>query len=182
MCGFVLYDTQVIIEKRRAGDKDFVAHSVDLFIDFISIFRRLLVILAQNANSEKVSYRQGQSSYFSGQILRSLIRQPHDSIIILYYFYSSRCHEISWIRPVFVAFASQNVLGWSLTFRKCFTSLRKNFIILKFFAESFCFLSRPPLGEDLIFLWKLYNNGIWNWFFVVYGHKTAARFLYSKIN
>lgn len=51
MCGFVLYDTQLIIEKRRSGDKDFVAHSVDLFIDFIGIFRRLVIILA-----EKVSF------------------------------------------------------------------------------------------------------------------------------
>lgn len=47
MCGFVLYDTQMIIEKRRNGSKDFVAHSLDLFIDFIGIFRRLLVILTQ---------------------------------------------------------------------------------------------------------------------------------------
>ena len=47
MCGFVLYDTQLIIEKRRIGDKDFVWHSVDLFIDFVNIFRYLLIILAQ---------------------------------------------------------------------------------------------------------------------------------------
>lgn len=47
MCGFVLYDTQLIIEKRRNGNKDFVAHSLDLFIDFIGIFRRLLIILTQ---------------------------------------------------------------------------------------------------------------------------------------
>lgn len=47
MCGFVLYDTQLIIEKRRMGNKDFVTHSLDLFIDFIGIFRRLLIILTQ---------------------------------------------------------------------------------------------------------------------------------------
>lgn len=51
MCGFVLYDTQLIIEKRRSGDKDFVAHSVDLFIDFIGIFRRLVIILAEKVRS-----------------------------------------------------------------------------------------------------------------------------------
>lgn len=51
MCGFVLYDTQLIIEKRRSGDKDFVAHSVDLFIDFIGIFRRLVIILAEKVSS-----------------------------------------------------------------------------------------------------------------------------------
>ncbi|KAF2883969.1 hypothetical protein ILUMI_22197 [Ignelater luminosus] len=47
MCGFVLYDTQLIIEKRRGGNKDFVTHSLDLFVDFIGIFRRLLIILTQ---------------------------------------------------------------------------------------------------------------------------------------
>ena len=47
MCGFVLYDTQLIIEKRRMGNKDFVTHSLDLFVDFIGIFRRLAIILTQ---------------------------------------------------------------------------------------------------------------------------------------
>lgn len=47
MCGFVLYDTQMIVEKRRIGNKDFITHSLDLFVDFISIFRRLLIILTQ---------------------------------------------------------------------------------------------------------------------------------------
>lgn len=50
MCGFVLYDTQLIIAKRRLGDKDFVWHSVDLFIDFVNIFRYLLIILAQKVS------------------------------------------------------------------------------------------------------------------------------------
>jgi len=47
MCGFVLYDTQLIVEKRRMGSKDFVTHSLDLFIDFIGIFRRLVILLTQ---------------------------------------------------------------------------------------------------------------------------------------
>ncbi|XP_017773368.1 PREDICTED: bax inhibitor 1 [Nicrophorus vespilloides] len=47
MCGFVLYDTQLIIEKRRQGSRDFVTHSLDLFIDFVGIFRRLVIILTQ---------------------------------------------------------------------------------------------------------------------------------------
>lgn len=53
-CGFVLYDTQLIIEKRRRGDTDYVWHAVDLFIDFMDIFRRLMIILAQKeSNSNK---------------------------------------------------------------------------------------------------------------------------------
>lgn len=58
MCAFVLYDTQLIMEKRRAGDKDFIAHSVDLFIDFIGIFRRILIILAQKENNKKDNKRR----------------------------------------------------------------------------------------------------------------------------
>uniref|UniRef100_A0A3Q2Z3N5 Transmembrane BAX inhibitor motif-containing protein 6 n=1 Tax=Hippocampus comes TaxID=109280 RepID=A0A3Q2Z3N5_HIPCM len=46
MCGFVLFDTQLIIEKAENGDKDYVWHCVDLFLDFLTIFRKLMVILA----------------------------------------------------------------------------------------------------------------------------------------
>jgi FtsH-binding integral membrane protein len=53
MCGFILYDTQMIMEKRRRGDTDYIWHSVELFIDFVSIFRRLLVILAQKEDRKK---------------------------------------------------------------------------------------------------------------------------------
>jgi len=52
-CAFVMYDTQLIVEKHRLGDKDFVWHSLDLFLDFINIFRRIMIILAQNKDSKK---------------------------------------------------------------------------------------------------------------------------------
>jgi FtsH-binding integral membrane protein len=45
-CGFVLYDTQLIVEKRRRGDDDYIGHCVLLFLDFINIFRHLLILLA----------------------------------------------------------------------------------------------------------------------------------------
>lgn len=45
-CGFILFDTQLIVEKFKSGNNDFIWHSVDLFLDFVNIFRRLLVILA----------------------------------------------------------------------------------------------------------------------------------------
>lgn len=47
MCGFVIYDTQLIIEKFHIGSKDFILHSLDLFVDFIGIFRYLVIILTQ---------------------------------------------------------------------------------------------------------------------------------------
>lgn len=52
-CGFVLYDTQLIIEKRKRGERDYIRHSLDLFLDFISIFRRLLIILTQKESSRR---------------------------------------------------------------------------------------------------------------------------------
>ncbi|MGH0190302.1 UNVERIFIED_CONTAM: hypothetical protein FKN15_044174 [Acipenser sinensis] len=53
MCAFVLFDTQLIIEKAEMGDKDYIWHCVDLFLDFVTIFRKLMVILAMN---EKVKH------------------------------------------------------------------------------------------------------------------------------
>ncbi|KPJ06117.1 putative Bax inhibitor 1 [Papilio machaon] len=53
MCGFVLFDTQLIIEKRRMGSKDFVQHALELFIDFIGIFRRLVIILTQKEEQNR---------------------------------------------------------------------------------------------------------------------------------
>lgn len=44
-CGFILYDTQLIVNKRMNGDTDFIGHCLDLFMDFINLFRVLLVLL-----------------------------------------------------------------------------------------------------------------------------------------
>ncbi|XP_062842955.1 probable Bax inhibitor 1 [Trichomycterus rosablanca] len=53
MCGFVLFDTQLIIEKAEMGDKDYIWHSVDLFLDFVTIFRKLMILLAMNEKDKK---------------------------------------------------------------------------------------------------------------------------------
>eukprot|EP00051_Salpingoeca_urceolata_P032089 m.14233 g.14233 ORF g.14233 m.14233 type:complete len:238 (-) comp4764_c1_seq1:30-743(-) len=45
--GFVCYDTQLMIEKAQRGDLDYIWHAVDLFIDVMAIFRRLLIILSK---------------------------------------------------------------------------------------------------------------------------------------
>ena len=46
-CGFIMFDTQMIISKARNGDKDFIAHALDLFIDFVQVFRKVLILLMQ---------------------------------------------------------------------------------------------------------------------------------------
>jgi len=52
-CGFIMFDTQVIIEKAKRGDKDFIAHALDLFIDFVQIFRKVLIILMQKEQGKE---------------------------------------------------------------------------------------------------------------------------------
>ena len=40
----------MIIEKKRRGDGDFIGHSLDLFIDFMQVFRKILILLMQKVN------------------------------------------------------------------------------------------------------------------------------------
>ena len=56
MCGFVIYDTTIIMEKCRMHDKDFIMHSVDLFIDLVSIFKRLIIILTEKVSLFMICY------------------------------------------------------------------------------------------------------------------------------
>ena len=41
----MLYDTQMIVEKSRMGDNDYVWHAVEIFIDFVNMFTFLLNLL-----------------------------------------------------------------------------------------------------------------------------------------
>ncbi|BBN09766.1 Bax inhibitor 1 [Marchantia polymorpha subsp. ruderalis] len=50
--GYVLFDTQLIIERADKGDDDYIQHTLDLFMDFVSIFVRILVILTKNAGEK----------------------------------------------------------------------------------------------------------------------------------
>jgi len=52
-CGFVCFDTQLIIEKAAVGHKDFVSDALELFLDFIAIFVRLLIILSKNSKKKR---------------------------------------------------------------------------------------------------------------------------------
>lgn len=50
-CLFVMYDTATIIEKRRMGDEDYIRHAMLLFIDFVDIFKTIMVLLVQKERS-----------------------------------------------------------------------------------------------------------------------------------
>jgi len=46
--GYVCADSQMIIERADMGDTDFVRHALELFLDFVAIFVRVLVILIRS--------------------------------------------------------------------------------------------------------------------------------------
>jgi len=44
---FIIFDTQMIIEKNKSGSNDFISHSLELFLDMIQVFVRLAIILSK---------------------------------------------------------------------------------------------------------------------------------------
>jgi FtsH-binding integral membrane protein len=57
--GYVVFDTQMIVARREGGDRDFVRHALDLFVDLAAIFVRLVVILLKQ--SEAKGRKRGNS-------------------------------------------------------------------------------------------------------------------------
>ena len=53
-----MFDTQLIIRKAKNGDKDFIAHSLDLFIDFVQVFRKVLILLMQKVIKTFIHFNQ----------------------------------------------------------------------------------------------------------------------------
>ncbi|KAK8703205.1 hypothetical protein V6N13_021531 [Hibiscus sabdariffa] len=58
--GYMVFDTQEIIEKAQLGDLDYVKQALTLFIDFVAVFVRILVIMLKNSaeKSEKKKKRR----------------------------------------------------------------------------------------------------------------------------
>ncbi|CAN6461106.1 unnamed protein product [Victoria cruziana] len=58
--GYMVVDTQKIIERAYQGDMDYVKHSLDLFTDFVAVFVRMVIIMTKNASerSEKEKKRR----------------------------------------------------------------------------------------------------------------------------
>jgi len=57
-CGYILFDTQMIIEKASMGQRNPVRHALELFIDFVGLFVRVLIILMKNNDKKKNSNRR----------------------------------------------------------------------------------------------------------------------------
>ncbi|GFP96487.1 bax inhibitor 1 [Phtheirospermum japonicum] len=51
--GYIVFDTQDIIEKAHLGDLDYVKHSLTLFTDFVGVFIRILIIMLRNATEKE---------------------------------------------------------------------------------------------------------------------------------
>ncbi|XP_054808295.1 bax inhibitor 1-like [Prosopis cineraria] len=47
--GYIIFDTQEIIERAHFGDLDYVKHALTLFTDFAAIFVRILIIVLKNS-------------------------------------------------------------------------------------------------------------------------------------
>jgi Bax inhibitor 1 len=55
-CLYVIYDTQLIIERAEGGDKDVIGHTLMLFLDLFQLFVKILQILLElqkNENKKK---------------------------------------------------------------------------------------------------------------------------------
>ncbi|KAJ4847995.1 Bax inhibitor 1 [Turnera subulata] len=51
--GYVVVDTQDIIEKAHLGDLDYVKHAMTLFTDFVAVFVRILIIMLKNSQERE---------------------------------------------------------------------------------------------------------------------------------
>lgn len=46
-CLYIIYDTQMIVERSELGDKDVISHAMLLFVDLFELFIRILQILIE---------------------------------------------------------------------------------------------------------------------------------------
>lgn len=56
-CLYIIYDTQVIIERAEMGDKDEIQHAMLLFVDLFDLFVRILKILIELNKREEENRR-----------------------------------------------------------------------------------------------------------------------------
>ena len=51
--GFIFFDTQLILAKAKAGSDDVLGHALDLYVNFVALFVRILLILRQKEESQQ---------------------------------------------------------------------------------------------------------------------------------
>ncbi|KAK1273441.1 Bax inhibitor 1 [Acorus gramineus] len=56
--GYMVFDTQQIIERAHLGDLDYVKHALTLFVDFVAVFVRILVIMLKNSSERSEKERK----------------------------------------------------------------------------------------------------------------------------
>ncbi|KAF6005356.1 Bax inhibitor 1 [Cyanidiococcus yangmingshanensis] len=56
--GFVILDTQVIVERASNGDRDHVRHSLDLWMDLFAIFVRVIIVMLRSQESRERRRRE----------------------------------------------------------------------------------------------------------------------------
>lgn len=60
--GYMVYDTQEIIERACHGDMDYIKHALTLFSDFVAVLVRILVIMLKNASDKSEEKKRKKRS------------------------------------------------------------------------------------------------------------------------
>lgn len=56
--GYVAYDSQLIIEKAELGSRDYMSHSLQLFVDVYNLFVRIMILLGKKEEKKKRDERR----------------------------------------------------------------------------------------------------------------------------
>jgi len=60
--GYMVFDTQEIIERAHYGDLDYVKHALTLFTDFVAVLVRILIIMLKNASEKSEEKKRKKRS------------------------------------------------------------------------------------------------------------------------
>lgn len=61
--GYMVFDTQEIIERAHHGDMDYIKHALTLFTDFVAVLVRVLVIMLKNAQAKSQEDKKRKKRY-----------------------------------------------------------------------------------------------------------------------
>ena len=60
-CRFVVYDTQLAVAQFDMGNRDYLMHALQFYVNFVSIFLRLVAILSERQEEANRRKRDGRS-------------------------------------------------------------------------------------------------------------------------